>query len=271
MQITKDTRCCISIAERPGNFGSMLFNNCFKALSMDYIYKPFRLLAGDLPIAIQAIKALGIIGCGVSMPHKIEVIKYLDEVDEVAKKIGAVNTIVNQGGILKGYNTDYSGAFASLSQIFDVRGKKAFILGCGGAARAIVTALKSAGIDEIIITSRDEKRCLIVAKEFELQYNPYAQKERVRANILINATPVGMFKEDESIIGKSSLVNFEGVMDVVISGDETDLIKQARSLGLKFIPGYKMATYQALAQFKLYTGVDVPQEIIENVINLYFK
>ena len=105
--ISKDTILCISIAERPGSLGATIFNNAFEKLSLDYIYKPLLVKAKDLEIAVLAIRALCIRGCGVSMPHKIEVIQYLDKVDMTAKKIGAVNTIVNNDGTLTGYNTDF--------------------------------------------------------------------------------------------------------------------------------------------------------------------
>src|SRR5438046_2951853 len=136
MKITKDTTCCISIAGSPGNFGATLFNTAFEALSLDYIYKPFRVMPEDLSKAVAGIRAFGVRGCGVSMPHKIKVLDLLDAIDPLAEEIGAVNTIVNNNGKLTGYNTDVSGAMRALKERYDVRGKSAHIIGSGGVARA---------------------------------------------------------------------------------------------------------------------------------------
>ncbi len=105
MTINKDTQVCISFAKRPGNFGATVFNAAFEALNLNFIYKPFQLDEGKLEEAVKAIRVFGIRGCGVSMPHKVNVLRYLDELDPAAEKIGAVNTIVNTDGVLKGYNT----------------------------------------------------------------------------------------------------------------------------------------------------------------------
>src|SRR5581483_10912195 len=129
MKITKETICCISIAERPGNFGATIFNAVFQKLGMDYIYKPFKLIPGHLDEVTKSIKALGIRGCGVSMPHKSEILKYVDSVDGLAQKIGAANTVVNDKGVLKAYNTDCAGAMKALAEIFPMKGKSAHIVG----------------------------------------------------------------------------------------------------------------------------------------------
>lgn len=258
MVITKDTQLCISIAEHPGNFGATVLNAGFRALGLDFVYKPLRVNNDKLVEAIGGIRSLGIRGCGVSMPYKISVIKYLDEIDEYAGKIGAVNTIVNDVGVLRGYNTDFSGAKTALQKYYDARGKKVLIIGAGGVARAIIAALQGCGAGEICLTNRDESRGRRLAEEFGLTYLPYTKKEEPRGNLLINATPVGMMYGDDLIIGRNAIASYEAVMDVVVSVGETSLVKSAKESGLVAISGLDMSLYQAAEQFKLYTGRDAP-------------
>ncbi len=270
MKITRDTEVYISIAERPGNFGAQIFNAAFDALSLDFIYKPFKVGKYDLINAIKGIKALGIKGCGVSMPHKINILKYLDKVDVVAKKIGAVNTVVNNGGKLYGYNTDFIGAQTVLDNRYNVKGKRVFIIGAGGAARAIAIAVRTKKPRAIFITNRNEVLGKKLAKEFKLSYVSYHLKNNFKADLFVNATPVGMLpKDNESIIEKTSLVPYEAIMDVVVHPTNTLLIKYAKEFGKIFVPGSEMALHQALAQFKLYTKLEPPLESIKNSIEKF--
>lgn len=271
MQITKDTVCCISIAERPSNFGSTVFNTSFEALALDFIYKPFKVTAEDLPTAIKGLRAFGIRGCGVSMPHKTAVIKYLDRIDPVAEKIGAVNTIVNEAGILSGYSTDFIGAKTVLEEGYDVSGKKVVVIGAGGVSRAIIVALKELGAGEINISSRDEKRGRAVADQFDLDYFSYDQKDNQAGDLLVNATPVGMVPDiDGTIVAKESFKNYQAVMDVVQNPYETSLARGFKDLGKIVIPGYKMAIQQAAAQFKLYTNQAPPIELMVDSVRKLF-
>jgi shikimate dehydrogenase len=265
MATTKDTQIFISIAERPGNFGANFFNQAFLYSGLDYIYKPFKVLSGDLQKAIDSIRVLGIRGAGVSMPHKQTVIQYLDEVDERTKKIGAVNTIVNKNGRLYGYNTDYVGAHQVIEEIFPVAGKKVLIIGAGGAARAIIVALQDSGAADIMICNRHEERAKMLAQEFDLSYNLFHNKEQIKADLLINATSVGMNpQENEMIVNEKELNNFSAVMDVVIYPSETRLLSTAKLLGKTIIYGQRMTIYQAAAQFKLYTGQEISLDFIKN-------
>lgn len=262
MKITKDTEFCISLAASPGNFGSYVLNSTFKELSLDFIYKPFRLLPENLSTAILGIRALNIRGCGISMPYKTEVHKYLDKIDSVARKIGAVNTIVNRKGVLTGYNTDVIGAENAL-RLYPIEGKTAHIIGSGGAARAIIVALKNRSCREIILLSRNEQAAEKVSHEFNIRYNPINTRKRIKADLLVNATPVGMFpKANEMIVDEDELNTYKVVMDVVISPIHTRLIKTAEKLGKVVIPGFEMALYQAAEQFTLYTGKEAPLGIM---------
>lgn len=257
-QITKDTTVCISIAERPGNFGATIFNAAFQALGLDFIYKPFAVSSGQLEGVVAGIKSLGIKGCGVSMPHKSEVIKYLDSIDSVAKEIGAVNTIVNERGFLIGYNTDFLGAQRALSEIYDVNQKKVLVIGAGGAAKAITAALKSNGAGSVYVSDRDD--------------NNKGQWRSQSFDLLVNATSVGMApNNNEMIINENDLNLFDAVMDVVINPPQSLLLKSAEKFGKVTVPGHKMALYQAAAQFKLYTGIEAPMEIMEQSLSKLFN
>lgn len=256
MDINKDTKVCISLAERPGNFGATLFNAAFTAVGLNYIYKPFKVTTENLKAAIDGIRAYGIIGCGVSMPHKIEVIKYLDEIDETAKKIGAINTIINRGGHLIGYNIDFIGAQKALSECYNVVDKTAVVIGAGGAARAVVMALKKSGISSIRLVNRNERKGRFFSQEFGLHYYSYYDKIAfIGADLLINATPVGMSPNDQEMpVNKDLIDNFTAVMDVVIYPNETILLQTAKKLNKIIISGLRMSLHQAAAQFELYTG-----------------
>lgn len=272
MKINKDTIACISMASRPGDLGATIFNASFEHLSLNYIYKPFGVSLDDLSKGVNAIRAFGIRGCGVSMPHKVEVMQYLDEVDEVAKKIGAINTIVNDNGRLTGYNTDFLGAKQIIAEKYDVSGKKALIIGAGGVSRAIIMALKENGADEIFIANRDESKAQTMSSEFDLTLLPYNEINTFSADLLVNATSVGMSPDtSEMIISDEAVNNFSAIMDVVIYPSVTKLMTQAEKSGKVVIAGFNMALYQAAAQFKMYTGIEAPISIMEEHMHKLFS
>lgn len=259
IKITKNTQCCISIATSPGNFGSLLFNSTFSDLKLDFIYKPFKVTPNNLARAILAIRALNIRGCGVSMPHKTLVHKYLDAVSPTAKKIGAINTIVNNNGLLTGHNTDVIGVERALEESFPVKNKVAHVIGSGGVARAIIIALKNSHCKKITLSGRDDKKTKKIAKEFRIIYCPNKISEKIKADLLINATPVGMAPlNNKMIVSEQQINNYSAVMDVVVSPLHTKLIRTAKKLGKVAIPGFRMALYQASAQFTLYTEKEAP-------------
>jgi len=270
MKISKDTQVCISIAERPGNFGSNIFNASFKALSLNFIYKPFKVLENELENSIKGIRAFNIRGCGVSMPHKTKVMSYLDYIDPIAKEIGAINTIVNDGGVLSGYNTDFVGAKKVIAEFYDVQTKKVLVIGAGGVSRAIIAALKENRVSKIFLTNRDENKGRKVAEELNLEYHPYDKKADLKVDLLVNATSVGMSPlHEEMIIPEKFLNDYHAIMDVVIYPPETMFMSKAKALGKTVIPGFKMALYQAAEQFRIYTGQEPPLNVmLENIKTL---
>lgn len=261
--ITKDTICCISIASKPGNFGSLVFNQTFQSLSMDYIYKPFCVVPKDLKKAVEAVRVIHIRGCGVSMPHKTVIGQYLDKIDPIAKEIGAINTVVNTDGVLTGYNTDVIGVQRALEMNYKIKGKTAHIIGCGGAARAAIVALKKGGCKVITISSRDDKKAKKIAHEFKVTYCSNLKRNTINADLLINATPVGMSpNSNEMIVEIDEIRKYNAVMDVVVSPLHTKLIQTAKKQRKIVIPGYVMSLEQAAAQFTLYTLKEAPRTLM---------
>lgn len=262
--ITKDTQLFVSYAERPGNSGAYMFNAAFHALGMDCVYKPLQVSAQDLKGAVGALRALHIRGCGISMPHKSAVMKYLDEIDSVAQKIGAVNTIVNTDGVLKGYNTDFWGMRKALEEKMDVRGKSALVLGAGGASRAAITALKESGAKDITLANRTDSKARLLARTFRIRHISFDERLAFRADILVNATPVGMAPHaKETIIPKDALNHFSVIVDVVANPLITALIAEAEKKKKMTVSGLRIALHQAAVQFKLYTGRDAPIKAME--------
>lgn len=265
MKITKDTVFCISLAARPGNFGATVFNAAFEALSLDFFYKPLQLDEEKLGDAIKGVRALSIRGCSVSMPHKINVLKYLDELDPVVEKIGAANTIVNTDGVLKGYNTDYVGAKRAIEEKYGIAGKKVLIIGAGGVARALIVAALELNPNEIMLTNRHEEKGKELAEEFGLNYVSF--KEMSACDLLINATSVGMAPDDqEMIVSEDYLSRCEAIMDVVNLPPETKLMKIAKEQGKIVIPGYEMTLNGAAAQFEMYTGQKAPLNVMRKIV-----
>ena len=264
--INKKTKICISIAECPGNFGATFHNMGYNALSLDYIYIPRKIKAEQLEDAINAVRVLGIVGCSVSMPHKVNVIKFLDSLDFSAERIGAVNTIVHQAdGSLKGYNTDFYGAKRLIQEKFDIKDRRVFLIGAGGVANAISFAVNDLGGDLTII-NRTYEKAKELADKVGARVIPWEELHSAKGDMLINATPVGMNDPESMIVSSDIIEKFEIVQDVVTSPARTKLIEKAHRIGKAIIPGAHMCVYQAAEQFLLYTGCEVPKNVVSEVL-----
>lgn len=248
--IGRDTRLCMSLAARPGNFGSRFHNRLYELIGLDYVYKSFS--TTDLPGAIGGIRALDIRGCAISMPFKEAVISLIDGLDETAAAIDSVNTIVNDGGHLTGYNTDY-GAVRIL--ISDIDPAMPFVLrGSGGMAKAVAAALRDAGFRNGRIAARNESAGRDLAGLYGFSWSADVQQG---APMLINVTPIGMTGGDTDALPFSQALIDQAAIafDVVQYPAETAFLRAARKAGKRLITGTEVATLQALEQFVLYTGV----------------
>jgi shikimate dehydrogenase len=258
--INKDTKICMSLAARPTNFGTRFHNYLYDALDLDYLYKAFT--TNDLTAAIAGVKALGIRGCAISMPFKQAVIPLIDELDESARVINAVNTIVNTDGYLKGYNTDYI-AITTLLQKYQVPNDLTFALkGSGGMAKAVACALKNLGFNQGYIIARDEPSGRELAEAYQYEYRP--SMAGLSPALLINATPVGMAggpEADSLSFSTDEVGTAERVFDVVALPEQTPLIRYAQEKHKPVISGAEVFAIQAVEQFYLYTGVRPSDEL----------
>ncbi len=257
--LNKDTRLCISLAARPSNFGTRFHNHLYEQFGLDFVYKAFT--TTDLAGAIAGVRALGIRGCSVSMPFKEDVIALVDELDASATAIQSVNTIVNDDGFLRAYNTDYIAA-ADLVRSNALDPATPFLLrGNGGMARAVAAALRDSGFAEGTIVARNERRGRALADE--LGYRWLAEPGTATAPLLVNVTPIGMAggaQATESAFTAAAVAASDTVFDVVALPAETPLILAARAAGKTVITGAEVGALQAAEQFVRYTGVRPTQE-----------
>jgi len=258
--------CCLIGDPIEHSLSPLIHNAGYQALDINYLYVPFRVK--DFKGAIEGIRGLGIRGASITMPYKARAIEYVDEIDRVAMETGAVNTIVNNDGVLTGYNTDYQGALKALEEATSLEGKKAVLVGGGGAATAIALGLKRGGA-KLVILNRTEEKAKRLAEMFDAEDSGGLKKldEISSADILINATSVGMWpKTNESLIPQNLLHNKLTVFDTVYNPKETRLLIEARERGCAIVYGYKMLLYQAAMQFELFTGHKAPLKVMESAL-----
>ena len=238
----------------------------YEALGLSYVYAPFAVESADLRAALDGMRALGIRGLGVSMPFKIEVLPLLDSIDPQALRIGAVNTIVNDAGALRGHNTDATGAVRALEEIRELAGARCLVLGAGGAARAVVNGIADRG-GHVSIANRDEAKARALAQSVGASVVDWASltREARRFEIVVNATSVGMDVggPTESPLDEQSIGPGQVVMDIVYKPIETALVKATRRAGATPVHGGRMLLHQAARQFELYTGRTAPLEAMD--------
>ncbi|MFX0162116.1 MAG: shikimate dehydrogenase [Candidatus Hodarchaeota archaeon] len=278
MPITSKTVVCAVIGDPiHHSLSPNMHNAAFQCLNLDYVYLAFRVQKENLGEAISGFKALNFCGFNVTIPHKEECIKYLDEIDETALKIGAVNCVVNENGILKGYNTDGIGALRVVTEGgFELDGKKITILGAGGAARAIVfTFAKLASkinilnrtfpkakklVEDVLRTAK----ILIIAKKLSYEN---LKESILEAELLVNTTSVGMCpKTEETIVPQELLHGKLTVFDAVYNPPETRLLREAKSIGAKTIDGIDMLVYQGAEAFEKWTGKKAPIQVMKKTV-----
>ncbi|MFC2059860.1 shikimate dehydrogenase [Chloroflexota bacterium] len=253
----------------------VMHNAAFIKMGIDYLYVPFRVKSEELSQAIDGMKALNIRGLNVTIPHKVAVIPFLNEMDPLAEKIGAVNTIANDQGVLKGYNTDATGFLQTLLQSgIEPKGKNIVILGAGGASRAISFIMADRGANLVIINRLLElewamelatKISQIFKKEVEALELNEKNLARVlqKADILVNATSVGMSPGiDQTPLPANLLKPGLIVFDVVYNPIRTRLLREAEVAGAKTISGIDMLVWQGALAFEKWTGLKAPVELM---------
>lgn len=243
-----------------------MHNSAFIHIGYNGVYLAFNVKGRGLASAISGIKALGIKGASITIPHKVAVMEFLDELDEKALKIGAVNTIVNRDGKLFGYNTDCLGATNALLEKTDIKDKDVVILGSGGAARATGFGIVSEGGKLTILgVLKDEGEKL--AKNLGVNYYHLSELGNIDCSILINATPVGMTPDTKAMpVQRQDLKKEMVVMDIVYNPIKTRLLKEAEDLGCITVNGASMFVYQGVAQFEIWTGKKAPVDIMRKSV-----
>ncbi len=241
-----------------------IHNVAFAAKDINAVYLAFE--AMDVEGAMRAMKVLGIKGMSVTIPHKSAVIPFLDKLDPLAKKIGAVNTVVNQEGCLVGYNTDATGALKALEQKIDLTGKDCLIVGAGGAARAIGYILKEHGV-KLTITNRTSLKGESLAERLGCSFVPWEKRNRIQPDILVQTTPIGMTPNVEMCpLSRNAIKKDMTIMDIIYNPPRTKLLKIAQAKGCNIVSGVSMFVHQGAEQFRLWTGTEPPVRVMEQTV-----
>ena len=242
----------------------LMHNAALKALALNGHYSAF--CATDIAQAVAGLRGMNIRGASVTIPFKRSVMEHLDAIDPDAFALGAVNTIVNDAGYLTGYNTDWLGLVGALKTKTAVSGKTFVVLGAGGTARAAAYGIRKEG-GEVIIANRSAGTGVALAEEFGCPFYSLAMLKKVRADGLINTTPVGMSPDvSASPVEPGYLKRFEVVMDVIYNPLKTKLLTDAEAQGCRIISGLDMFVHQGAAQFQLWTKQDAPAALMKKVV-----
>ena len=250
-----------------------IHNAAFRELGLDCTYIAYRIQKGDLASGIESLKKIKISGFNVTIPHKIEMVKYLDSVNEDCSIIGATNTVSNDDGKLTGYNTDMDGFLDPFKRKnLKIKDADVLLIGAGGSARAITAGFAKEKAKKITIANRTLQNANVLSQ--------FAHKIGIDADainldqvgesasdydIIVNATSVGLKNEPSPISTKT--INEESIVyDIVYKPVNTDLIKQSKKNGAKIIYGYEMLLGQAALAFKIWHGIDAPYETMKKSI-----
>jgi shikimate dehydrogenase len=242
----------------------VIHNAAFRRLDLDWTYLGFPVEPASLRDAVAGLRALSARGANVTMPHNETVIPYLDEIGGDAASTGAVNTIENVGGRLIGHNTDVDG----FRQFLDgdagvvVAGKPVCVLGSGGAARAVVTALDGLGAEVIVVGRNVQRATSVAALASSAEVASWEDRQRVVASsaVVVNTTPLGM--EGEKIVEAEHLDGSQVVVDLIYQPARTPLLEAARAAGADCWGGLGMLVHQAAASFRIWTGQEPPLEVM---------
>ena len=280
MKVSGTTKVFALIGDPVGHTMSPAMHNAaFEELGLDYIYLPFHVKAHELADAVSGLRALNVNGFNVTIPHKVSIIPVLDEVDPIAGKIGAVNTVVNDDGKLTGYNTDASGFLrALLEQGIDPAGKNIVILGAGGASRAISYILSDNDARLTVLNRWQELDWAVelagrigrdLGKEVRAMELTAENLSDVlaEADILVNATSVGMTPDDNSSPVPAGLLKSGlTVFDIVYNPVRTRLLAEAAASGARTVGGVDMLAWQGALAFEKWTGRPAPIDLMRREV-----
>ena len=261
------------------SFSPAMHNKAFETLGLNYFYLPIEVTAEDLPTVAAGIAKMNFAGYNITIPHKIHIMDCLDAIDPLAQAIGAVNTVVFEDGRATGYNTDGEGFVRSLEAEsgITVDGKRLFVVGCGGAARAIAMTLAFKGASKVYLCNRTEQKAHDLTAEINSKVKPCSEvvpmdtvriRDTIRqADVLINTTSIGMHPEEDRIPIDGDLIPGGMVVsDIVYNPARTKLLKIAEEKGCQIVPGLGMLVYQGAEGFRKWTGAEPPVEVMFGVV-----
>jgi len=260
----------------------VMMEAAFKAFNLPWRYLNLLVGPADLAAAVQGMRAMAFHGINLTIPHKCEVLRYLDEITEEARIMGAVNTVVSVDGRLKGTNTDGKGFLRALDEDANIKpsGKRITILGAGGAARAISVELALAGATEITIVNRDETRGRLLVNLLKSNtdvgaiYLPWQDDIAVPdgTDVLVNATSIGLYPQVNEYPKLRYATIQPGLLvcDVIPNPPQTVFLDKARARGAVTLDGLGMLVYQGAIAFKLWTGHDAPVQIMKQALAAEF-
>jgi shikimate dehydrogenase len=251
-------------------------NAAFNSIGLKCTYIAFRVPKGELEESISSLRSANIAGFNVTIPHKVEVINHVDEVDTTAKKAKAANTVKNVEGIFKAYNTDVYGFIEPLhKRNVSFSGMTILLLGAGGAARAVIAALSEEnGIAKVIIANRSPRKALEIARigaslglECETTDFHSVQQASARSNLIVNTTPIGTKTNGEdSIIDYEHITKDSIVYDIVYKPVTTNLLENAKYAQAQIVYGYEMLLEQGAKAFEIWTGMTAPRDAMKRAL-----
>jgi len=283
-EINAETRLACLIGDPiEKSFSPKIHNAWFNYFKLNYVYLTFKIPSFKLKEAINGLRLLNVIGFNVTIPHKVSIIDFLDEIDNQAKNIGAVNTVLNKNDKLIGYNTDIDGVFYAFDKAkVSIKGSTCLIIGAGGAAKACAHAFAIRKCKKIIIFNRSLEKAISLSKEIKEKYGIESiygnlSLENIKrfsneSNIIVNATPLGSYYAlNESILPSEFLREDLIVFDVVYNPIKTKLIENAINKNAKIVYGIDMLIGQAAKAFKIWTGLEPPIKIAFNILKSELK
>ncbi|AFA49496.1 shikimate dehydrogenase [Acetobacterium woodii] len=283
MKISVDTKIYAVIGDPIAqSLSPQLHNGLFKEAGVDALYLPIAVKSENLENLIKGFRVMNFGGFNITKPHKMEIIKYLDELDPLAQKIGAVNTVVYRDGKMKGYNTDGFGFIKSIeNKIVDQPKEKLniLILGCGGAVKSVAMALADWGINQVMIANRTMEKAETLAAQINDNWPGKAvaiameteelKKAAATATIIVNGTSLGMADTATRTPLPQALITKEQLIyDMIYSPAVTQLMKDAREVGAQTENGLEMLLYQGLLAFELWTGIFPDPQLGKNLLEL---
>ncbi len=246
-----------------------MHNAAFDAEGIDAEYKLFDIDPED-PEALANFcyetDVNGVAGFSVTMPYKEQIMEYMDNIDVLVKEVSSVNTVKNEESNLNGYNTDTTGAIKALQEKIKIKGKKTLILGAGGAARAIIYALKGFGA-EVCIFNRTMQNAEALAEKFDVDTIKFLDIKDANFDIIVNCTPIGGAPQiEQSLLAADQIKKGAVVMDIITNPMETQLLREAKKAGAETVSGERMLLHQAVGQFEIWFDKTAPFEVMEKAL-----